>query len=77
MYLCDIPEQAMQQLHIPNGVPLVFNVKGKCISLLDDDLTYQDDRSKTTVNDFGPAAKYLFKPCELGEDFYDKMVSTS
>jgi hypothetical protein len=25
------------------------------------------------VHDFGPASKYLFRPCELGEDFFDQM----
>lgn len=70
MHLCDIPEQAMQQLHLPNGVPLVYNVKGKCISLLDDDLTSHDDPPKVNVRDFGPAARYLFKPCELNDDFF-------
>lgn len=75
MYLCDIPEQAMQQLHLPNGVPLVYSVKGKCISLLDDDLAMKDDRPKTTIRDFGPAAKYLFKPCELNDEFFENMAT--
>jgi hypothetical protein len=25
------------------------------------------------VHDFGPAAKYLFKPCEITDDFYSEM----
>jgi len=25
------------------------------------------------VHDFGPASKYLFRPCELDEDFFDQM----
>lgn len=36
MHLCEIPEEAMSQLHLPNGLPLVYNVKRKCITLLDD-----------------------------------------
>jgi hypothetical protein len=25
------------------------------------------------AHDFGPAAKYLFKPCDISDDFYAKM----
>jgi hypothetical protein len=25
------------------------------------------------VHDFGPAAQYLFRPCELDDDFFDQM----
>lgn len=69
MHLCDIPEEAMNQLHLPNGLPLVYSVKGKCISLLDDGT----GRDPTEIHDFGPAAKYLFKPCEITDDFYAEM----
>lgn len=71
MYLCDIPEDAMNQLHLPNGVPLVYNVKRKCITLLDDG-SGVDPMEKY---DFGPAAQYLFRPCELGDDFFDQVSS--
>jgi 2,3-bisphosphoglycerate-dependent phosphoglycerate mutase len=72
MHLCDIPETAMSQLHIPNGLPLVYSVRGKCIALLDDD---ERDRSlpKTTMHDFGPAAKYLFRSCELDDAFFESV----
>jgi hypothetical protein len=69
MHLFDIPEEAMNQLHIPNCVPLVYNMKAKCITLLHND----DDGGNTIASpidllrDFGPAAKYLFKACELPE----------
>jgi len=66
MHLCGIPEEAMNQLHIPNGVPLVYNVKGKCITLLED----KESETQINVEDFGPAAKYLFKPCELDDEFF-------
>lgn len=76
MELCGIPEEAMQQLHLPNGVPLVYNVRGKCITLLEDDLEYEEGLTfhKTTVKDFGPAAKYLFRPCELDDAFFEEMA---
>eukprot|EP00557_Chaetoceros_sp_GSL56_P007505 CAMPEP_0176496534 /NCGR_PEP_ID=MMETSP0200_2-20121128/11244_1 /TAXON_ID=947934 /ORGANISM="Chaetoceros sp., Strain GSL56" /LENGTH=724 /DNA_ID=CAMNT_0017894491 /DNA_START=1078 /DNA_END=3252 /DNA_ORIENTATION=- len=64
MHLCEIPEECMNDLHLPNGVPLVYNVKRKCISLLDDG-TGEDPLEKY---DFGSAAQYLFRPCEIGED---------
>lgn len=25
------------------------------------------------VHDFGPAAQYLFRPCELDDDFFEQM----
>jgi hypothetical protein len=73
MHLCGIPEEAMNQLHIPNGVPLVYNVKEKCITLLED----KEADEQVTIEDFGPAAKYLFQPCELDDDFFQKMEHVS
>ena len=70
MQLCDIPEEAMNQLHLPNGLPLIYNVRGRCISLLDDG----SGLDPMEVHDFGPAAKYLFKPCEITDDFYGSMM---
>mmetsp|Transcript_19656 Transcript_19656/g.27272 ORF Transcript_19656/g.27272 Transcript_19656/m.27272 type:complete len:772 (-) Transcript_19656:106-2421(-) len=64
MHLCEIPEENMNDLHLPNGVPLVYNVRRKCISLLDDG-TGEDPLKKY---DFGSAVEYLFKPCELLEE---------
>ena len=29
------------------------------------------------VHDFGPASKYLFRPCELDDDFFDQMEQQS
>jgi hypothetical protein len=69
MHLCSIPEEAMNELHLPNGVPLVYNVQGKCITLLDDG----SGRNPMDVYNFGPAAKYLFKPCELTDAFFEKV----
>jgi 2,3-bisphosphoglycerate-dependent phosphoglycerate mutase len=69
MHLCDIPEEAMNQLHLPNGLPLVYDVKGRCITLLDDG----SGQDPMEAHDFGPAAKYLFKPCELDDSFFEEM----
>jgi 2,3-bisphosphoglycerate-dependent phosphoglycerate mutase len=32
-HLCSIPEEAMNQLHLPNGLPLIYNVKSECTSM--------------------------------------------
>jgi len=69
MHLCDIPEEAMNQLHLPNGLPLVYNVRGKCITLLDDGT----GKDPMDVHDFGPAAQYLFRPCEVDDDFWGEI----
>eukprot|EP00957_Ditylum_brightwellii_P108874 8304728-Ditylum_brightwellii.AAC.1 len=50
MHLCEIPEEHMNELHLPN-----------------DDGSGRDPME---VHDFGSAAQYLFRPCELtDEDF--------
>ena len=61
----------MNQLHLPNGLPLVYNVKGRCITLLDDG----SGRDVAEIHDFGPAAKYLFQPCELDDEFFEQMAA--
>lgn len=68
MHLCDIPEEAMNDLHLPNGLPIVYNVRRKCITLLDDG----SGIDPMDIYDFGPAAKYLFRPCELDDEFFEQ-----
>lgn len=63
MHLCEIPEEAMNQLHLPNGLPLVYDVRRKCLSLLDDG----SGENPAESHDFGPAAKYLFTSRETGD----------
>eukprot|EP00538_Stauroneis_constricta_P004232 CAMPEP_0119572694 /NCGR_PEP_ID=MMETSP1352-20130426/44750_1 /TAXON_ID=265584 /ORGANISM="Stauroneis constricta, Strain CCMP1120" /LENGTH=855 /DNA_ID=CAMNT_0007622381 /DNA_START=144 /DNA_END=2711 /DNA_ORIENTATION=- len=60
MHLCDIPEEQITGLEIPNGLPLIFDVKSKCVKLLDDGT----GRDPLEVYNFGKAAPYLFRPCE-------------
>lgn len=60
MHLCDIPEEHVTELEIPNGLPLIFDIKSKCVKLLDDG-TGVDPLEK---HNFGKAAKYLFRPCQ-------------
>lgn len=59
MKLCDIPEEEISNLSIPNGVPLIYNVKSQCIQLLED----EDGIDPGEKHDFGPAAEFLFKEC--------------
>ena len=66
MTLCDIPEEKISELEIPNGLPMVYDLKSRCIKLLDDGSG--DDPLKKYS--FGKAASYLFRPCvnEDGEE---------
>jgi hypothetical protein len=47
-------------LEIPNGLPIIFDIKSKCVKLLDDG-SGVDPLEK---HNFGKAANYLFKPCK-------------
>lgn len=66
MVLCEIPVEKISELEIPNGLPLIYDVKSKCIKLLDDG----SGNDPLEVYNFGKAASYLFRPCkdENGED---------
>lgn len=33
MHLCEIPEDQITGLEIPNGLPLIFDVKSKCVKV--------------------------------------------
>lgn len=68
MKLCDIPEEQISNLSLPNSVPMIYNVKSQCIQLLDDGSGI-DPLEK---HDFGPAAEYLFKPCLIDFDDPDQ-----
>jgi hypothetical protein len=60
MHLCDIPEDKVTELEIPNGLPIIFDLKSRCVKLLDDGT----GRDPLEVYNFGKAASYLFRPCE-------------
>jgi hypothetical protein len=48
------------EIQIPNGLPLIYDLKSKCVKLLDDGT----GRDPLEVYNFGSAAKYLFRPCQ-------------
>ena len=33
MHLCEIPEEHITGLEIPNGLPLIFDMKSKCVKV--------------------------------------------
>lgn len=68
MHLCEIPEENITDLEIPNGLPLVFDVKSKCIKLLDDGT----GRDPLEMYNFGKSASYLFRPCERDDGSPDE-----
>lgn len=70
MKLCDIPEEMISELSIPNGVPMIYDVKSRCLKLLDDG-SGVDPLEK---HNFGPAAPYLFRerePEEVADELCD------
>lgn len=71
MHLCNIPESEITGLEIPNGLPLIYDVKSKCVKLLDDGT----GRDPLEVYNFGPAAKYLFRPCQNEDGSFDEECS--
>ena len=51
-------------MEIPTGLPLVFDVKRRCLRLLDDG-RYPTDPSEALARwNFGTASDLLFRPCE-------------
>ncbi|KAL7570646.1 hypothetical protein ACA910_014920 [Epithemia clementina (nom. ined.)] len=64
MHLCQIPQEKITGLEIPNGLPLIFDPRSKCVKLLDDG----SGRDPLEKYNFGSAAKYLFRPCQNVDD---------
>ncbi len=57
MHLCDIPDDAIASLNIPNGVPIIYDIRQKRVKLLDDGSGVEP----LEKYDFGAAAQYLFR----------------
>eukprot|EP00804_Cyclotella_cryptica_P020981 CCRYP_009306-RC/>CCRYP_009306-RC protein AED:0.21 eAED:0.21 QI:204/0.85/0.75/1/0.85/0.75/8/0/868 len=71
MHLCEIPEEKISGLEIPNGLPLIFDLNSKCVKLLDDGT----GRDPLEVYNFGASASYLFRPCMNPDGSYDEECS--
>lgn len=68
MHLCEIPEEKITGLEIPNGLPLIYDLKSKCLKLLDDGT----GRDPLKMHNFGKAASYLFRPCQNEDGSVDE-----
>jgi 2,3-bisphosphoglycerate-dependent phosphoglycerate mutase len=78
MHLCEIPPHRIHEVEIPTGLPLVYDVKRKCIHLLDDG---SGDENLLAKYNFGSSPELLFRPCELLESdlmgMTDQTISAS
>jgi hypothetical protein len=54
-------------LEIPNGLPIIYDIKSKCVKLLDD-----GQGSPLERYNFGTAADYLFRPCAKEDGSLDE-----
>ena len=63
MHLCDIPSERIAEVEIPTGLPLVFDVKRRCLRLLDDGRYSNDPAEALARWNFGTASDLLFRPC--------------
>ena len=59
MHLLKIPKDEIVNIEIPTGLPLVFDTRQRCLTLLDGDVSDYN---------FGVAGELLFTPCELPTD---------
>ena len=65
MYLCEIPKERISEVEIPTGLPLVYDVKRKCIRLLDDG----SGVDPLETYNFGKGSdELLFKTCSVVDE---------
>jgi len=64
MHLLKIPTEEISNIEIPTGLPLVFDLRHKCLKLLEGD--FRD-------YNFGKASEVLFTQCEIPDDEYDEL----
>lgn len=64
MHLLKIPTEEISNIEIPTGLPLIFDMRYKCLKLLEGD--FHD-------YNFGKGADLLFTPCEIPDDEYDEL----
>jgi hypothetical protein len=63
MHLCEIPPDRINEIEIPNGLPLIYSQRSKCIKLLDDGIGNHFERYN-----FGKGKDLLFKPCDQTDE---------
>mmetsp|Transcript_11181 Transcript_11181/g.15391 ORF Transcript_11181/g.15391 Transcript_11181/m.15391 type:complete len:622 (+) Transcript_11181:61-1926(+) len=68
MYLCGIPEDKINEVEIPTGLPLVYNFEKRCIQLLDDGKERENSVGLVSEYNFGSSPDLLFKPCSSDDE---------
>lgn len=63
MHLMNIPPNRVNEIEIPNGLPLVFDLKTRSVRLLDDGVERNDPLGMWTEYNFGASPDLLFRPC--------------
>ena len=58
MHFCNIPEDEIVGLKISNGLPLIYDIKSKCMKIFDDGT----GKYPLEVYNFGKTVNYLLKP---------------
>ena len=59
MHLFDIPVERISEIEIPTGLPLVYDVQNRCLSLFEGDFS---------DHNFGKSGELLFTPCVIPDD---------
>ena len=73
MHLCDIPKERIHEIDIPNSLPMVYNLKKKCIQILDDGLEQPEDMYNPLRRyQFGMSPELIFKPCDFDDESADQ-----
>lgn len=65
MHLLDLPPDKINEIEIPNGLPLVYSFDKKCIQLLDDGKEREDPLGLWREYNFGISPDLLFRPAGL------------
>ncbi|KAL3913306.1 MAG: hypothetical protein SGPRY_008027 [Prymnesium sp.] len=63
MHLFDIPEDRISEIEIPTGLPMIYDISSRCLSLLEGDFSDYN---------FGVSGELLFTPCQVEDDYYTK-----
>lgn len=66
MHLCDIPPDRISEVEIPTGLPLIYNIRKRCIQILE--AGDEDPMDPIGHLDFGTSPELLFRPCDTSDD---------
>ena len=72
MKLCAVPEDRVNEVEIPTGLPLIYDLDQRCLRLLDDGKYDADPDVALARWNFGTAKDLLFRPCapeDLSTDY--------